>query len=106
MELNEKQKELLCKEFAVNEHFSICRYDYESFPCAMIAFTWTDLQMTELAEEIAKELLPYDDENAEGCEEDFWIEMESVAARKGMQYYEDLTDEQEKEMRKKWAEIK
>jgi hypothetical protein len=104
-QLSEAKVKILNKEFKVNEHFSITRDDYESFPCAMIAFNWSDEEMEKLAKQIEKELAPYDEEYAEGCEEDFWATMENVAVRMGMQYYEDLTDEEEEKINEEWENL-
>ena len=105
---NKKQEELMFKEFKVNEHSSIRRYDYESFPCAMLAFTWTDEQMQDLAEKIAAELSDYEDYDGddEAYESDFWVTMENVAVENGMEYYEDFSDEKIEALNKNWKEIK
>ena len=47
----------------------------------------------------------YDDLDCEGYEEDFWIVMENIAVRKGMQYYEDLSDEEYKKACEEWRDI-
>lgn len=107
--MNKKQEEILYKEFKVNDRFTITRNDYESFPCAMVAYNWTDEQMEELAKEVGEELEGYaewyDDLDCEGYEEDFWIAMENIAVRKGMQYYEDLSDEEYKKACEEWRDI-
>ena len=103
--MNKKQKEILYKEFKVNEHFSITRDDYEGMPCSMIAFNWTDEQMQDLANKIDKGLCPYDENDGEAMEDDFWATMENVAVRNGMRYYEDLTEEEFRKLKKEWKEI-
>jgi len=103
--MNKKQKEILYKEFKVNEHFSITRDDYEGMPCAMIAFNWSDEKMQDLANKIEQELCPYDENNEEGMLDDFWATMENVAVRNGMGYYEDLSDEEFDKLEKEWKEI-
>lgn len=107
--MNKKQEEILYKEFKVNDRFTITRGDYEGFPCAMVAYNWTDEQMEELAKEIGEELEGYaewyDDLDCEGYEEDFWIVMENIAVKKGMQYYEDLSDEEYKKACEEWRDI-
>ena len=57
--MNKKQEEILYKEFRVNDRFTITRGDYEGFPCAMVAYNWTDEQMEELAKEVGEELEGY-----------------------------------------------
>jgi hypothetical protein len=107
--MNKKQEEILYKEFKVNDRFTITRNDYESFPCAMVAYNWTDEQMEELAKEVGEELEGYaewyDDLDCEGYEEDFWIAMENIAVKRGMQYYEDLSDEEYKKACEEWRDI-
>ncbi len=100
--MNKKQEEILYKEFRVNDRFTITRGDYEGFPCAMVAYNWTDEQMEELAKEVGKELEGCEYLNSEDCEDDFWATMENVAVRKGMQYYEDLSEEEYKKACEEW----
>ena len=104
--MTKKQDELLKKQFKVNEHFSITRQYYEEMPCPLIAFTWSDEQMQDLANKIGKELCPYDVTDEEGMEDDFWATMENVAVRNGMGYYEDLTDDELDQLNKQWDNIK
>lgn len=104
--MNKRQKEILDKEFKVNEHFSIARGDYEGMPDPMIAFTWSDEQMKQLAKNISNELCRYDENDPEGMEDDFWATMENVAVRNGMGYYEDLTDDELDQLNKQWDNIK
>lgn len=107
--MNKKQQEILHKEFRVNDRFVITRDDYEGFPCAMVAYNWTDEQMEDLAKEIGKELEGYEewyeDMNSEGYEEDFWAAMENIAVKKGMRYYEDLSDEEYKKACEEWRNV-
>ena len=109
--MNERQKALLEKEFDVNEQFSITRGDYENMPCPMLAWTWSDRQMTELAKEIALELSNYNYDEAspyyqEEKEENFWKEMENCAVRLGMEYYEDFDDDYLAELEYDWINLK
>jgi hypothetical protein len=79
---------------------SICRLDYESMPCSMKAWDWSDEKMQALADEISLDF-GYDeypagesveDENErESINSDFWLAMEATAVRMGMEYYEDMT---------------
>lgn len=89
------------KEFVINGFLLhgkpaiISRADYENMPDAMMANDWTDEQMQELADDIARELSQYSfDATANYYEEDldeaFWKEMENCAVRRGMKYYEDF----------------
>lgn len=97
--LTEKEQNSLCKEFKVNDQFAITRADYEWMPSPLMAFHWTDKQMQNLAREIAKELDSYhfQAETQEDAELAFYAEMENVAVRLGMKYYEDVTDEEYKQ---------
>lgn len=104
--MTKKQEELLKKQFKINEHFSIAREDYENMPCPLIAFTWSDEKMQDLANKIEKELCPYDVTDKEGMEDDFWATMENVAVRNGMGYYEDLTDDELDQLNEQWDTIK
>ena len=88
------KNDFMYKKFRVNEYFSISRNDYESFPCSMIAFNWTDEEMTNLANKIKNNLPPYDEDFEDEAEGDFWLVMESTACDMGMKYYEDLSDEE------------
>ena len=104
--MNVKQKEIMEKEFKVNEHFSISRGDYENMPCSMFAWKWSDKRMEELASNIAKNLCPYDENDEEGMEDDFWKTMEDEAVRMGMEYYEDFEDDYIAEIEYDWINIK
>ncbi len=109
--MNEKQKALLEKEFKVNDEFSISRSDYENMPCPMLAWTWGDFQMEELAKRIALELEDYNyDETSpylqDEKENDFWIEMENCAVRMGMEYYEDFDEDYLAELEYDWLNLK
>ena len=104
-----KKDELLQKEFKVNEDFSVARGDYESLPCPMLAWTWTDAQMEALAKNIAEELkqYSYDENDIEDQKEDaFWREMENCAVSMGMEYYEDMTDEEYNRYEMEWQNLK
>lgn len=95
----------------------ISRGDYESMPAPMYAGEFDDDQMTELAERIylclsneysyskedlekyfnnnPNDLIDYDLDMA------FWREMENIAIKMGMRYYEDMTDEEYNKIIKK-----
>ena len=110
--MNKKQQELIEKEFKVNDEFSISRGDYESMPCAMLAWNWSDSKMQELANKVAKELTLYNfgdsdyADRKEQKEDAFWKEMENVAVSMGMEYYEDMEDEEITRLDKEWENIK
>lgn len=104
--MNEKQQAIIEKVFAVNEHFSIRRSDYEGMPNPMLAWTWSDERMTELAARINQELARYDANDPEGMEDDFWKTMEDEAVRMGMEYYEDFDDDYCAELQYKWMQVK
>lgn len=108
--MNDKQKQLLEKEFKVNDEFSISRGDYESMPCPMLAWTWSDEQMEELAKNIAVELTNYNyDETSPDYQwrkrDNFWIEMENCAVRLGMEYYEDFDEDYLAELEYDWLSV-
>lgn len=104
---NEKQEELMYKEFKVNNKSSITRFDYESFPCPMIAFNWSDEQMEKLAKAIREVVGEYEDYSSdEGYEEEYWCLMENTAFNMGMGYYEDLTDEEVDKLNNEFKAIK
>lgn len=105
MRNNEKQMAILDKEFVVDNHFSISRADYESMPCAMLAWNWSDEKMQELADRIDARL-GSDYPNEFEMEDDFWQTMEDEAIRMGMEYYEDMTDERIAELDNEWSKIK
>ena len=104
--MNERQEKILCKEFKVNEHYSICRGDYESLPLSMFAWKFTDNQMEFLAYCISCELHDYDENNPDKYDEEFWRAMEENACALGMKYYEDMTEKQCKQLDKEWEELK
>lgn len=106
--INEKKnkEEIMNKEFRVSEHFTISRGDYESFPCPMFAWKWTDEQMEELAKSIGQKLCRYDENDPDGMEDDFWITMEDEAVAMGMQYYDDLTKAEFESQNREWNNIK
>jgi len=102
---NEKQRDLLNKEFKVNEHFKITRGYYEDMPDPMLAWTWSNKQMEELAKNISKNLAPYEEENPEYSDEDFWATMENEAVKMGMEYYEDFEEDYLAELEYKWRNL-
>lgn len=97
----------------------ISRGDYECMACPMYAGEFDDNEMTELAEKIylclsneynysnedlekyfnynPNDLIDYDLDMA------FWREMENIAIKMGMRYYEDMTDEEFEEISKKYG---
>lgn len=108
--MNDKQKEILEKEFKVNDEFSITRGDYESMPCQMLAWTWSDDQMKLLAKNIAFELTKYNyDETSpylqDEKEDNFLREMENCAVKMGMEYYEDFDDDYIAELEYEWLSV-
>lgn len=108
--MNEKQKQLLEKEFRVNDEFSISRGDYENMPCPMLAWTWNDARMEELAKTIAAELEGYNyDETSpylqDHKEKDFRKEMENCAVRLGMEYYDDFYEDYLAELEYDWLSV-
>ena len=106
-----KQEAILKQEFKVNEHFSISRGDYEGMPDPMLAWTWSDERMAELAKNIATELAQYSyaNEGKDALQEEqddaFWKEMENCAVRMGMEYYEDFDDGYRAELEYKWMQL-
>lgn len=104
--MEKRQKELLEKEFKVNEHFAITRGDYENMPCPMLAWTWSDERMKELAERISQSLVRWDENDPEGMEDDFWKTMENEAVSMGMEYYEDFDDDYRAELEYDWMNLK
>lgn len=117
--MNEKQIQLLTKEFEVcgknpyttHKEWVITRGDYESFPCPMCAFYWTDKQMEELANECRKEFnVEYDsitdDDVTAWVEDEFYKVIENTAVRLGMSYYDDFTAEELKEYEDLFNNIK
>ena len=110
--MTQKQQTLLEKEFKVNEHFAITRGDYENMPCPMLAWTWSDERMKELAANISTELSQYRyaSVDKEGLKEEmddaFWKEMEDCAVRMGMEYYEDFDDDYRAELEYDWMNLK
>lgn len=85
------------KEFPIEgTEFTISRMDYESLPCPMKAWDWTDQQMQDLAAEISTE--------QPRNYEEYWAEMESAACALGMIYYEDMTQEEYENEFKKFEE--
>lgn len=104
--MNEKQQAIMEKEFKVNEHFSIRRSDYENMPAPMLAWTWSDKRMETLAANICQDLCPYDANDPEGMEDDFWKTMEDEAVRMGMEYYEDFDDDYCAELEYDWMQVK
>lgn len=104
------------KEFTY-KGISITRYDYESLPSPMAASKFSDEQMQEIAKDIyfelvnrgwdEKEIQKYvnnvDDYElpdaemriADKIRSDWWAAMEDVARYHGMEYYEDLPEEEE-----------
>ncbi len=94
----------------------VSRGDYEGMSLPMYAGEFDDDKMTELAEKIYlcltneyrytdRELEKYFNDMSANVDEDldmaFWHEMENIAVNMGMRYYEDMTDEELKEISKK-----
>ena len=104
--MNDKQKEILEKQFKVNEHFAISRSDYENMPCPMLAWTWSDERMQQLAGNIGQSLVRWDENDPEGMEDNFWKTMEDEAVRMGIAYYEDLDDDERASLEYEWKNLK
>ena len=104
--MNKTQEALLTNEFMVNEHFTITRGYYENLPCPMLAWTWSDERMKQLAQNINNNLARWDDNDPEGMEDDFWSTMENEAVHMGMEYYDDLEEDYLAELEYDWRQIK
>jgi uncharacterized protein (DUF2164 family) len=107
--MNRKQLEIISKEFNVVEDFSLTRSEFEGFPCPMVACLWTDEQMQELADRVKKEFdytTPKTEEEWEELDDQWYRVIENCALRMGMQYYEDLSSDERKEINDKWEAIK
>lgn len=112
----EKQRVYLEKEFAYNG-VVISRWEYEGMPCSMCALGVDDDTMQEIAKDTYEYLISKgwedshikkylgenthvleDEEGSEGdaikC--DYWRYMEQAAIEHGMQYYEDMNEEEYK----------
>lgn len=91
----------------------VSRGDYEGLPCPMYASEFDDDQMSELARLIYqmlnsqygytdRELEKYFNDQTANIDEDldkaFWKEMEEIAVQMGMRYYEDMSEEEYKEV--------
>lgn len=104
----------LDKQFAYNG-VVISRVDYEGMPCSMYALGVDDDTMQEIAKDTYEYLISrgwedshikkYLDENTHNLEDedgsegdaiksDFWRFMEQSAIEHGMQYYEDMNEEE------------
>ena len=85
----------------------ISREQYETLPCGMYAYGFTDEQMQQIAQEIYDTLhsqygfdknqlreyfTDYDPDSE--IDDPFWREMEDIAVKMGMVYYDDMTDEE------------
>lgn len=103
--MTERQEAILNREFKVNEHFSIKRGDYENMPCPMLAWTWSDERMTQLAENINANLARYDANDPDGMDDDFWSTMENEAVKMGMEYYEDFDDDYRASLEYEWNNV-
>lgn len=104
--MNKKQTEILEKEFRVNDRYTITRSDYEDMPSPMLAWTWNDSRMTELASHINANLAPYDESNPNRSDENFWETMEKEAVKMGMKYYEDLENDYLASLDDEWKNLK
>jgi len=104
------------KEFIIPGTPENCRWHtierslYEGLPIPMIAFNWSDNQMQKLADAIGREFdyegtLKYwkdanfeiEDINEE-LDDLWWKTMEDCAVQMGMLYYEDLDEEDYKQL--------
>lgn len=109
---NQKQNEILEKEFKIKgaSRHSITRGEFESFPDPMLAWNWTDEQMEKLAENISLEFgydeYPTNENDINELEDWYYRVMENEAIKLGMQYYEDMTDEEIDELNAEFDKIK
>ena len=103
--MNKAQNDYISKDFSLDKKYSLTRGDFEYFPYPMVAITWTDEQMRNLADEIHNNFT-YDEDLSEKENEWVWYEtIETCAVRMGMEYYESLTDEEFAEIDKFWEDI-
>ena len=108
--MNERQINILSKQFKVTDEFSLTRGEFEGFPCPMVACLWTDEQMQQLADEV-KLWFHYDKYpdtyyEMEELEDEWYSVIETCALKLGMVYYEDLTNEEVQEINEKWNSVK
>ena len=107
--MNAKQLEIISKRFEVTPDFSLTRAEFEGFPCPMVACLWTDEQMEELANEVKKNFV-YDtlpkNYYLNNLEDEWYRVIENCALEMGMQYYDDLTDQEVEEINNQWENIK
>lgn len=110
--MNQKQLELMGKEWEINANgdFTISRSLYESFPCPMMAFLFTDKEMQELANKIGlamkDESEPTNEREFDDLEDLFIKVAEETALDMGMKYYEDFSEEEFKVQKEIWNNIK
>jgi len=104
--------ELLNKNYYIsNTDLVISRGDYESFPCAMMAWNWTEKQMSDLAEMIGhnlsfdKKMEDMSETELDEFDDEFYRVIENSALDMGMKYYEDLSEEEYKEQKNKWEKL-
>lgn len=103
--MNKAQNDYMNKDFSLDKKYSLTRKEFEYFPCPMVAITWTDEQMQNLANVIHNNFI-YDEKLNEEENEMFWYEtIETCAVSLGMEYYESLTDEEIAEIDKFWEGI-
>lgn len=107
---NKKQQAILNKEFKIDGalHHSITRDDFESFPCPMLAWNWTDEQMETLAKNISLnfDYYEYPTYLVDELEDEFYSIIEKEALDMGMKYYDDLTEEEFGKQKDAWNNIK
>jgi len=99
--LNERQVEILEKEFEVNSQRKITRLMFENLSeLSMFAWNWSDKQMQELADKIGEEL------NDQWVDDDTFEEIiETEAAKLGMRYYINMDDDERAEWEYTWMQI-
>lgn len=99
--LNERQREILEKEFEVNSQRTITRLFFENLPeLSMFAWRWSDKRMQELADKIGEEL------NGQWVDDNTFEEIaENEAVKLGMGYYINMDEDVMAEYEWEWRNI-
>lgn len=99
--LNERQREILEKEFVVNSQRKITRLFFENLPdLSMFAWNWSDNQMEKLADKIGEEL------NGQWVDDEVFEEIaENEAVKLGMNYYINMDDDERAYWEYLWMKI-
>jgi hypothetical protein len=84
---------------------SICREDYDSFGCPLCAHEFSDSQMQQLVNNVAKEMMckygysetdirelmdNYDNSDGEEFNDTYYRALEECALNMGMRYYDEI----------------